>query len=101
MTPYEFHLRIQAVNLRAINEERKLYVAALANRIFVTTDKKGEKYVFNNVKDVYDYEKLEQQVKGKRSSKELAKFNEVEVNARRLEQARKIVEERRKKHGTE
>ena len=88
MTPYEFSLRTKAVNLRAINEERKLYVNALANRIFTATDDKGEKYIFNDVKD-------------KSSSEELEKLNEITENARRLEQARKIVEERRKKHGTE
>ena len=52
MTPYEFSLRTKAVNLRAINEERKLYVNALANRIFTATDDKGEKYIFNDVKDI-------------------------------------------------
>ena len=101
MTPYEFSLRTKAVNLRAINEERKLYVNALANRIFTATDDKGEKYIFNDVKDLYDYENLELKVKGKSSSEELEKLNEITENARRLEQARKIVEERRKKHGTE
>lgn len=97
MTPYEFSLRTKAVNLRAINEERKLYVNALANRIFTATDDKGEKYIFNDVKDIYDYENLELKVKGKSSSEELEKLNEITENARRLEQARKIVEERRKK----
>ena len=53
MTPYEFNLRIKAVNLRAINEERKLYVNALATRIFTTPDEKGQRYIFNEVKDVY------------------------------------------------
>ena len=41
MTPYEFNLRIKAVNLRAINEERKLYVNALATRILQHQMKKG------------------------------------------------------------
>ena len=92
MTPYEFNLRIKAVNLRAINEERKLYVNALATRIFTTPDEKGQRYIFNEVKDVYDFEKLERDVRGEISQRE--------VNARRLEQARKIVEERRKQRDT-
>lgn len=96
MTPYEFNLRIKAVNLRAINEERKLYVNALATRIFTTLDEKGERYIFNEVKDVYDFEELECEVRGEISQREAEKLNELEENARRLEQARKIVEERRR-----
>ena len=97
MTPYEFYLRIKAVNLRAINEERKLYVNALATRIFTTPDEKGQRYIFNEVKDVYDFEKLE---RDEISQREAEKLSELEENARRLEQARKIVEERRKKRDT-
>ncbi|HFU6522515.1 TPA: hypothetical protein ACJI8N_002455 [Enterococcus hirae] len=100
MTPYEFNLRIKAVNLRAINEERKLYVNALATRIFTTPDEKGERYIFNEVKDVYDFEKLECEVRGEISQREAEKLNKLEENARRLEQARKIVEERRRQRDT-
>ncbi|WP_260607741.1 hypothetical protein, partial [Enterococcus faecalis] len=100
MTPYEFNLRIKAVNLRAINEERKLYVNALATRIFTTPDEKGQRYIFNEVKDVYDFEKLERDVRGEISQREVEKLSELEENARRLEQARKIVEERRKQRDT-
>ncbi len=100
MTPYEFNLRIKAVNLRAINEERKLYVNALATRIFTTPDEKGQRYIFNEVKDVYDFEKLERDVRGEISQREVEKLSELEENTRRLEQARKIVEERRKHRDT-
>lgn len=100
MTPFEYDLRLKAANLQAINEERKLYVSALATRIFTTPDDRGEKYLFNDVKDVYDYEALERQVNGIVTEAETRKRNELEENARRLEQAKKIVEERRKKRGT-
>lgn len=100
MTPYEFNLRIKAVNLRAINEERKLYVNALATRIFTTPDEKGQRYIFNEVKDIYDFEKLEREVRGEISQREAENLNELEENYRRLEQARKIVEERRRQRDT-
>lgn len=100
MTPYEFNLRIKAVNLRAINEERKLYVNALATRIFTTPDEKGQRYIFNEVKDIYNFEKLEREVRGEISQREAEKLNELEENYRRLEQARKIVEERRRQRDT-
>ena len=48
------------------------------------------------MKDVYDFEKLERDVRGEISQREVEKLSELEENARRLEQARKIVEERRK-----
>ena len=78
MTPYEFNLRIKAVNLRAINEERKLYVNALATRIFTTPDEKGQRYIFNEVKDVYDFEKLERDVRGEISQREVEKLTLVD-----------------------
>ena len=100
MTPYEFYLRIKAVNLRAINEERKLYVNALATRIFTTPDEKGQRYIFNEVKDVYDFEKLERDVRGEISQREAEKLSELEENARRLEQARETVVKCANRHDT-
>lgn len=52
------------------------------------------------MKDVYDFEKLERDVRGEISQREVEKLSELEENARRLEQARKIVEERRKQRDT-
>lgn len=101
MTPYEYKLRTQAADLKEINEERRLYANALATRIFTATDDKGEKFIFNDIKDLYDFEDLERQVKGEVSPEKVQKRNELEENARRLEQAKKIIEERRKKRGGE
>lgn len=91
MTPWEYSLRLKAYMLNENEVERRIYTAVFAERL-VQAEKKG-KYLFNEVSDVYDYEKIEREILS-----EYAKENEpVEDKedlfelAERAQRAREIV----------
>lgn len=62
MTFYEYDLRMTAANLREVDNTRRLFEGAFANRAAKATDKAGKKYKYRDVKQAYNYEKEERKI---------------------------------------
>ena len=96
MTPWEFGIRMKAHRLNENDKVRDIYLTGLANRIFKTMNKKGDKYLYQKVDDVYPHLKNEKTILGSynQEEKEEVKEDLYEMQAR-LQQAKALVAQRK------
>ncbi|MGC6768926.1 hypothetical protein [Enterococcus sp. LJL51] len=95
MTPWEYTLRMKAYLLNENEKERRVFQGAFANRLF-KAEKKG-KYLFRDVKSIYDYEKNEEKILAdmNKNEKTNSKKDDLYEMQSRLERAKAIVKGRK------
>lgn len=102
MSVWEYNQRLKASQLHDLDQMRYVYLNAWANRLLSGYDTKGN-FVIKELKELFDYEKLEKVIQGKVDKKEVQKVNELKERADRAarakQKARQIMEERRKMNG--
>lgn len=99
MTPAEYALRMKSQALRENDETQQIYLVGLVSRLFTATNKKGDQYLFNDVSDLYDYEKVEKKIFGNHENQ--AQRNDSDQESlyeqhERLERAKALVAAKRK-----
>lgn len=102
MSIWEYNERMKGVLLRDLDQQFSATWTAWANREFSQTDEKGY-FRIKRFSDLFDYEKLERRYLGLEDKEKINKLNELKERSDRAqrakEQARKIIEERRKING--
>lgn len=95
MTPWEYSLRLKAYMLNENEQERRIYTAAFADRIF-KAERKG-KYLINSVSDAYDFEKIEKDILSEFAEDEGQEEEKEDLYelAERAQRAREIVARRK------
>ena len=72
MSTDEYYLRMESQQLAELDKEHFEYVNALATRAYKTTNKAGDKYLYNNVIDLFDRKSIEREL----TNKEVEKKND-------------------------
>lgn len=62
MSTDEYYLRMESQQLAELDKEHLEYVNALATRAYKTTNKAGDKYLYNNVIDLFDRKSIEREL---------------------------------------
>ncbi|MGX7148371.1 hypothetical protein [Enterococcus ureasiticus] len=100
MTPWEYSLRTKAYLLNENENERRVYAAAFANRLF-KAEKKG-RFTIKDVKSIYDYEKNEQRILADFKQTSIQKQEDTEdlyEMRKRLLRAKEIVAKKNQRGG--
>ena len=69
MTTDEYYLRMESQQFAELDKEHFEYVNALAVRAYKTTNKAGDKYLYNNVIDLFDRKEIERKMTNKEGEK--------------------------------
>ncbi|MGM0217643.1 hypothetical protein [Enterococcus sp. AZ126] len=87
---------MKAHQLNENDKARDIFLAGLANRMFKTMNKKGDKFLYKEVEDVYPHSKNEKNILGAfgQEGKKEAKEDLYEMQAR-LQQAKELVAQRK------
>ena len=62
MTKDEYYIRMESQQFAELDKEHFEYVNALAVRAYKTTNKAGDKYLYNNVIDLFDRKEIERKM---------------------------------------
>ena len=69
MTTDEYYIRMESQQFAELDKEHLEYVNALATRAYKTTNKAGDKYLYNNVIDLFDRKDIERKMTNKEGEK--------------------------------
>jgi hypothetical protein len=69
MTIDEYYIRLESQQLAELDNEYLEYVNALAVRAYKATNKAGDKYLYNNVIDLFDRKDIERKMTNKGEEK--------------------------------
>ena len=84
LTPREYSLMIQAVQLKRVDREYEIHLSAWMNQQVQATKKRGKKTVpiYKNFSEFFDYEgRVSSIIKPKKEEKELSKLEKIMLQA--------------------